>query len=272
MKNTIKAVIAFALAVACAGTDDFEPDGEPFVGIDVVEGWPEGHEDHEDRAPAPTGELGTLGQPIFMPLLYGSENGTEGGIKSPECSPPWAGAICTVPDSKHIKIGFQAGTCSSWYQARVFSGHATWQLWINNLGDDWGTSTGSNYQIKCGTIGTLPDGSKPFATFENNDSDVDTHPTEHGTLMQFRKGTIVIDPSNIETWAGWGSLSEASKQRVVDNAVKHELGHLVGFGHNTGNNLMGYGANFSSTVYSYNSSMTSRAQCYNEDSGTSDDC
>jgi len=244
MKNTIKAVIAFALAVACAGTDDFEPDGDVLIG--------------------------NLGQEIFVPTNYGTAKGSS-SESAPPCTPPWPGSICTVPDNKHIKIGFQAGTCSSWYQARVVSGHATWQFWINNLGDDWGTSTGNNYQIKCGTIGVI-NGKRPLATFALNDQDVDTHPTEHGTLMQYRKGTITIDPANIEAMAGWGSLSEASKQRVVDNAVKHELGHLVGFPHESGNSLMGTSANYSSTAYSYNSSMTSRAQCYNEDSGTSDDC
>lgn len=245
MKNIIKAILALAL-FACGASPEDE---------NVVEG---------DYIP-----IGSTGQEIFMPTGYGAENGSG----TPQCSPPWGGGICRVPDSKTLLYKLFASTCSSWWQARVVGAEAYVQPFLDGLGDDWnysGEVAGLyNIDIRCTASSGLAD-------FNNLQASTDNHATEFGTLQQWVYGSIRIDTAEIEAQPGWASKTEAQRIRFAENIIRHEYGHSFGFGHG-GTGLMRDGSQWTE-AQAYGSTMTfgtterNMLLCYNEDSGSTDDC
>ncbi len=213
--------------------------------------------------------IGTLGQPIFMPTNYGSENSTA----SPQCSPPWSGGICLVPDSKQFLYKLFASSCSSWWQARVVGAEAYFKPLINGLGDDWVYSgeISGHYSID---LRCEPTGPTSLADFRSSSSGVDTHPTEFGTLWQWKTGSVRYDTADIEDEATWANKTDAQRIRYAENIIKHEYGHSVGLGHG-GTGIM---RTTWTEAEAYGGFMTfglteiNMLKCYNEDSGTSDDC
>jgi hypothetical protein len=214
--------------------------------------------DGEYIIPESLDELGQVQQPIFMPTNYGNE-----GVGEP-CVAPWANSMCFVPDNKHIQVQFQAGTCSAWWQTRMVSAFAFMEAYVDGLGDDWNmTSPGNgNYQVKCGST-------TGFGTFDENNVDIDSHPTPNGQLIQYRKGLIIIDTTDIEGSSTFSGSIESARQKIAHNAIIHEFGHLIAVGH-TPTGVMKNG--LQTTAQTFTTAQSNMLKCYNEDSGTDDDC
>lgn len=204
--------------------------------------------------------IGALAQPIFMPDFYGSSG--LGGLK---CGNPFQNWECKVPDNKHIKMRFQASTCSPWLGARVVEAWNDLAYDIQWMGGEWQLSVGDNYLIRCDSgVGALG-GFFP--------RDYDIHNTSRGTLKQYRKGDILISPLELED-CGSHTLEECARR--ARNTVRHEFGHLIGLGHfeGCGPELMRQcpdGSVWYDEHIATNEELWG-AICYNEDSGPNDDC
>lgn len=224
-------------------------------------------------------EIGTAHQPIFLPDYYGREVGVEGGNNHPSCHFPWADSSCKAPDNKLLQVGFDANSCSTWYQTRFVNAFEAMRSFVAGLNDDeWvlsGPVTATNYVMKCmagaggGELGAFAGSTNP------SDNDVHVVPG-YGQLYQYRKGNMFIRPSNIEAYSDWATRAEAERIRFVENSIKHELGHLLGLGHVAGCGPLLMNSCPDSTWWSGTKAVTSadrtRMKCYNEDSGTTDDC
>jgi hypothetical protein len=212
--------------------------------------------------------IGNLGQEIFMPTNYGSENTSS----SPQCSPPWGGGVCLVPNSKIQLYKLFASTCGDWWNARVVGAENYFQPFMDGLGDDWnysGQIDGAyNISIRCEVS------ANGIGSFQPSSSGADNHATEFGTLMQWKSGAMRIDKVEVEALPGWFNRSESDRIRFAENLIKHEYGHSIGLGHG-GTGIMRatipdnemYGA-----TQTFGSVEVGMLQCYNEDSGGNDDC
>lgn len=210
--------------------------------------------------------LGTTAQPIFMPTTYGAEMGGH----QLECSPPWDGNGCAVPDSKAIRIEFVDNTCDPWFQERYMEiiDEMAGLLW--GLGDDWGLFWGTGkYRLDCGdTTG--------FGSFSFKTGDTDKHSTPYGTLYQHKKGTLRIDTAAIVGHPRWAAATDAQRQFFTRNVTRQEYLHLLGHGHHKhepGPDVMdGPDDSWWEEDKLPSQSMIDEMRCYNEDSGSSDDC
>lgn len=227
-------------------------------------------------------EVGTLGQPIFMPYKYGIE-GVTNWENDPDYGLQCEGTVhqdfaddwCSVPDSKTIRFKFYASTCrdtpsnESWRGA-VVDAYYDWKYEIEAQG--WSVIDGTNYQLRCddgpgnGRLGRF----RPGPSW-------DQHGTSWGTLGQYKDGKITMYSADTDSWVGGVYPGSAAARQVARiNLIKHELYHLVGFGHSVhgfGPDLMSEQPNGTWNSYKdLGNARRSMLDCYNETSGTSDDC
>lgn len=282
MKNAILTILAaFFFGCGAPSEDLFSEatDAGSIVDEEIIACGPHPDGDHhEEPAAEPISELGTAEQAIFVPATYGWEAGPdENGMLAPRCSGAWTGHKCKMPDNKDVRVGFNAGTCSTWWQARVVEVYTEYQTLLAGWNNEWSLDGPSdNYKISCATgAGTA------FAAFgaSTNSADNDVHPVGPDEIWQYRKGNMYLYTNTIQNHATWASATETQRQRFARNTIRHEFGHLFGLGHLAGspcNNLMcEYQTTFSS-LYTENKFLVTsdqdRMRCYNEDSGTTDDC
>lgn len=225
--NKVVALMLLLCALACGEHEEYESE----VGMMDHEGMPSAFASGEEIV------YGTSKQPIYMPLEYGSESSTS----SPRCIPPWGGGECQVPDSRTMSVRVMntpsgdsncgtAGNPASgtgkavndavndaiaianskgWLMTRKADNSLTGQITVRCTGSSSGnpaTTTGANY---------------------------DCHDTEHGDLCQFGTANIEVRMGVIFAMPGYQQATAAQRQNVIYNILKHELGHALGFGHNT---------------------------------------
>jgi hypothetical protein len=227
-----------------------------------------------------TGEyvLGTSEQPIFMPYRYGIDGLTnwEGdpdfGMQCEGSVPAdFADDQCLVPDSKTIRFKHYASTCpdSTWDSAAV-DAYYDWKYEVEAMG--WSVVDGTNFQMRCdaGAGGGAMGRFRPGPTW-------DQHGTSWGTLSQYKDGKITMYYADADAWLQQVYPGSAAYRQIGRiNLIKHELYHLVGFGHSqhgAGSDLMSESPN--GTWYTYKdlgSTRRTMLDCYNPGSGTSDDC
>lgn len=193
-------LFGLSIAFACGAPED----GDPNEGVDIPEGpgaaelpadevgevpFEDVVEEHEERGPAPVGDIGTLGQPIFMPDGFGSES------DQTRCDGSWSGNECVVPDRRQISfrvkttgpeacgatIAAQAKLAVDFVIGVANSSPNNWT--ISRVEDVVGSV--ANWNIKC-----RPGGPPGQTTFDF--STVDSHSTPRGTLKQVQGGDIFI--------------------------------------------------------------------------------
>lgn len=203
MKHYLLSVLAL-FAVACAGTDD-QP--EPI-------------------------NYGTLEQPVYVPGGYGIE-GVTNWQGHPDFGLRCSGSIpadvadnwCSMPDSKSIVIGFQAGTCDSLMQAAAVDAYNFWVAEVTGAG--FTVTTGNTFQMKCGSIA----GTTVLGKFTSGPS-WDQIGASYGTLGQYKNGFITMDQTDINAWAqSLAPGSATARHNIKRNLWLHELFHLVGLAH-----------------------------------------
>jgi len=229
-------------------------------------------------APSEAGQdiipLGTLEQPIYLPFRYGIEGITnvqghpDFGRECEGTTPAeWADNNCVVPNSRTVRFKFYASTCNGTWMGAVADAYWDWKAELEYWG--WSVIDGSNYQLRCND----GDGGGALGRFVPGPS-WDTIGVPQGTLRQHKDGRITMYSSSIDQVIANRSTEE---QRIVRmNLIRHELYHLVGFGHTTngpGNDLMAVAPN--SNWYTYRELGDRRRimlDCYNEGSSTSPRC
>lgn len=244
MKRLLGLLAAFALACGSVDNGDlFEPYEEGDAGV----------------------ELGQTAQALTRSGAFGIETDCGGDCEGDDplefrngakCIVPWDTGYCNVPKKKSIRMGFQASTCSSWWQARFVAVNTT--INADHAGSGWqwaapafdGTT---DAQIKCGVV---PDGSGatggqwPSAPW----NDVSAFP--NGTIRQWNKSNIVIDTVVIQGLADWASKTDAQRRRMAENIIRHEIYHMFGHGHSSVDNRL-MSPNVSVGMYNSKYSLTS---------------
>lgn len=254
MNNLIKALF-FALIFAC---------GAP--GEDI----------------APSENIGTIEQPIFMPSAYGFEDGNN----APRCIPPWDGGHCWVPDNTgdNVKLLYWIDDASCTHFNGFFKDriHETFLIVQSKLRAQglvvelMGTKLEAKYTIKCGT-----NASGSLGRFAPVSQQIIS--TVNGDLVQFGSGTVTIDQSQIEATPCFQTSTLQKQVDFSDNVIQHEMWHVAGIGHENkpgGNGITVMdpfydgATNKASCTGFMNLKTTDLAaiDCYNATSGTGDRC
>lgn len=256
----------FVLALACssAPADNYEgPDAGAQTGG-------AGELDRDD--------LGTAEQAVVLPFKYGME----GAGNTETCDSTWQGSACWVPNSKVFYVGFNASTCSAWWQARFV------EIWnealadvdyVNSLEHEdaalWymgpvpaGTPVGLKYQWQCSS--ELGIGAESFKPVTTNTDDISWPP--QGTLRQYKGGVLKAYVAEVEATSAWQNASEAARQRYARNIIRHGVRHMFGAGHvpgtEPGYELMGTNhPNFFNAEYWPTFDEYYRQACYNASNG-----
>lgn len=236
-------------------------------------------------------DIGSAQQPLFMPLRYGMEDDLT------ECSPPWAGGKCHVPDRRtQINIVTDASACvnsseGSTFWAKAFLESANkardslnalggWQVFVNAQPLDVFL-----LKIHCST-GTS--GTKAGVTVIDTSFD-DCHDTEFGDVCQFGFGNhAYIYRKYLEGLPAWAAATATQRRNVARNVTYHEIMHSFGLGHPPGQDqpgqerLMSSGFNVDPSIVSISKVFNTIQQvsaeqkgsldCYNESSSTTDRC
>jgi hypothetical protein len=244
--------ISIALGLACSLACGASPEGEQ-----------------------PTGEvIGTLEQAVYLPSLYGTE--ATGGKTT--CDSSWSGNECWVPNSKTFYVAFQAGTCSSWWQARfvdawyemlaevdylnsmIHEDATPWYMGpVPEIFGEPAVAPGLIFNWRC----QATDGQ---ASFQPNSSNADSIDAGGGkTLKQYKGGTVRVDTPQIEADILWAASDDARRRRFARDIIRHELWHMFGHGHEN-NGLMG-GGDFWNNEYWPSMDMYDRQACYNPANG-----
>jgi hypothetical protein len=248
------ALLALALALACGG--------ESFNGVALD---------------TPREDVGTLQQPIYMPSGYGSEEGDQ-----TRCDSDWSGGLCVVPDNRSPNFGIdQCGTNDSLFHRNIYTALGYVIGVTNSVPLEWATtrshSSGGDYVIRCvgDTSGT------PMSTSYNSIT-ADCHDTERGQLCQSKSGTITVRTGVILNTPGFQAATASQRDRIINNMIRHEAGHVIGFGHvpSGPGKLMSVG--FTPTpvpgvdawdnLYTFDSTEIHALDCYRETSGTTPRC
>lgn len=251
MRQFINATLVALVFVACAGADFEEVGGAE--------------------------EIGTLEQPIFMPNSYGHQDGFM------QCGNPFQGT-CMVPDTRSFVISVHQFTCSTqqfkdqildaanYAAARAWENG--WNVSVQNLPNN---ATGSSHWIiKCANNG--PAGTLGQTSISESIGFLwDCHDTERGDLCQFKRATSIVYENIITGTSAWASGTTTQRNNMIENVGRHELGHMLGFGHTSascGTDLMATCPSGTSyyTLRPFTATQLSMLDCYNETSGTGDNC
>lgn len=225
-------------------------------------------------------ELGTLEQPVYMPVKYGIE-----GVTNWEGSPDFgrecegstpaqvADDWCSVPNSKTIKFRWFPSTCpltgsygtAEGFRQVVYEAIINWQSEMTLLGWDM-YQTGEDFQLKCETVAGTPMG-----RFQPG-PEWDQIGAPYGTLGQYKTGRYQIDFTDIAAWAqALAPGSASARYNIVYNLVRHELWHSSGLGHSAagaGPALMNEAPNGTwVTIKQPSASQLDRVECYNPANG-----
>lgn len=242
--------LVIMLIGALWGCGGYEP-GDALEGVDIPEGTGaeelpadqvdsidfhdlvEHDEFEREPAPAPVGDIGTARQAIYMPAGFGSEDGDQTRCDDGN----WSGGGCMVPDSRTIKFRIKSsGPESCGAVGTIITDQAALALdyaigvansapnsWnIQRVADAVGVT--AHWTIKC-----TPGGSPGTTTGDY--STADFHSTARGTIKQVQGGTIVIGTASVTSLPAYVNGTQAQRQRVWNNVVRHEVGHAIGFGH-----------------------------------------
>lgn len=219
-------------------------------------------------------EIGQTGQAVYLPSLYGMETPGSGAT----CDSDWENDECLVPNSKTFYVGFEAGTCSSWWQARFVDAwyemlaevdylnsmiHEDATPWyMGPIPELWGeplVQPGLTYKWRCQATGGI-------GSFEANNLNLDfVDAGSRGDLAQYKGGVVRIDTPQIEANPLWAASDDARRRRMARNVLRHELWHMFGHGHEN-NGLMG-GGDFWNNEYWPTTDMYDRQACYNPANG-----
>lgn len=220
-------------------------------------------------------DIGQIQQPLYVEPGYGIEVNTNKACPTTT----WDGG-CWMPDnigSDLVYGWFITSNCS-----------ATWKTLITDIvneqdavGGTFGnidfvkvqTQQAARYIFDCTTSNGAP-GTTTFVQEE-------THDTPLGKIRQFQRIVSLFRTTPIETAAGYTAGTQAQRDRVRKNVIRHEVSHALGFGH-TGESasdaLMeptyntAVGGQWYSLDRKLNSTQLHQLDCYNPTSSTSPRC
>ena len=231
---------------------------------------------------APQENIGTLEQPIYMPVGFGSEGG---GAKT-RCDDSWSNGQCWVPDNTNgayvdlsLTVDLNCTGYSGFMNDRLLEALARWQPWMESRGVNADVAFGAcglGYCLKCGDLpGSAAGRFSPVSD--------ESHSTPRGTLHQYASGNIIIDEYSIYQYPF--DVAPLQKQvNVSINLIVHELMHLAGIGHDATGRLalmsqgVCYGLSTCLSEAPWNQLLPATAadlnaiDCYNASSGTGDRC
>lgn len=216
---------------------------------------------------------------IFMPYLYGMQN-DDAGLK---CDPTIAGGFgssgkCKIPNSRTIKLAFVEGSCNSWWDTRwgnVLDGIITlyndmngWNVQIVDISE-------ANYFVGCTT-----DPSMPLGYFDPGSSVCQNVPG--GKICKYSSGIAAVNTAKIEARSIWASASSLQRRKNANNSINHEIEHLLGHGHYSGNQggtkvmAQGYPLDLTTPIWNMDVQIEQveldAVDCFNPGSSTSSLC
>jgi hypothetical protein len=227
----------------------------------------------------PPGEtIGTAKQAVYLPSGYGTEGGTDSNGNKTTCDGDWANNECWVPNSKVFYTAFQAGTCSSWWQARFvdlwyeliaevdyinsYLHEDATEWYLGPVPELWGeplVAPGLIFNWRC----QATDGIASFQPNSSNSDDIDAQGNDE--LRQYKGGTLRLDVADIESDVLWAASDDARRRRFARNVLRHEAWHQFGHGHEE-NGLMG-GCDYWNEECWPTVTMYNRQACYNPSNG-----
>jgi hypothetical protein len=142
-----------------------------------------------------------------------------------------------------------------------------WNLQIVSMSD-------ADYFLGCVT------GDTAISYFDANDAHCQD--TQFGQLCKYEGGVIGINTQRIEDRSSWRNASQFQRRKWTNNAIKHELLHMLGHGHfiggQDGTKLMAqyFPAGISTPVWNEDLEMdpieAAAMDCYNPGSSTNPLC
>jgi len=233
----------------------------------------------EPLPPPADGELGSLEQPIFMPDGYGSEEGDQS-----RCDTSWSGGKCVIPDNRSPNFGIdQCGTETSLFHRNIWTALGYTFGVVNSSPLDWAMtrshSNGGDYIVRC--VGDTT--GAPMSTSFNGVT-ADCHDTDRGTLCQAKSGTITVRMGVFLQNPAFANATAAEQDRIIQNMLRHEAGHVNGLGHKKGasyDQLMAAvypnapgaaGTDPWANMLTHDSAEIHMLDCYRETSGTTSRC
>lgn len=178
--------------------------------------------------PEPDAVLGTLDQPIYVSNTYGQDG------QLPCTVPTWESGKCEVPKHKTQTLDLNTNSFpADWDNAVIWAAEAM-QGWAEDCGvnivigyNQGGLGWSIGYiNSAVGAPGTtLVDTTPPpFGGYSCNDYDA-------GDLCQYVDGWVEVRGPKLTNGSNYIGANAAGKLALKQNLVMHEIGHIIGFGH-----------------------------------------
>lgn len=246
MKNPI---LFFALLSACSSDvgdlfpeHDAGPDGGAADEAVCLHGAP------CELPPATPGSSREIGQTAFAITRTGSygieydcggdgPDCDEAGLisqTSARCIYPLQQAFCQGTKTKTRRIGFNAGSCSSWWQARFVEVNNDLNGRHASGGWSW-PAGGQDGNIRCGVVPFVPD-ALGGTVWDGSFTDVSLGGGQ--TMREWSKTNTWINTAQIEAQPGWAAATDVQKKNFARNVIKHEVYHAWGNGHSSSGIMM----------------------------------
>lgn len=174
-------------------------------------------------------ELGTLAQPLFSATLgYGQLNST--GMRCGSATSTWPGTACSVLKTKTLKVRFLCDGCTAAQNEGFLLGRA---VFLDGLSIESGMSVqavqmNENILIRVAAVPPTADGDPLGDASLVSNTINDITPSTDRKYKRFHYCDARLDYAQI---AGIAGLTTAQRKNAYANALLHEGGHCVGFGH-----------------------------------------